>query len=119
MTVGISMKRYIADRRIYRAALDIRDTKERLIDIAIKYGFSSQEALTRALKSSYGYTPNTLRRNPNLFQLPVRRAGSHLDIIKEKREYSMNDYLEKGKQILDDYIKTTTISQMLKIIVIS
>ena len=107
LIVGISMKKYIADRRLYRAALDIRDTQDRLIDIAVKYGFSSQEALTRALKFSYGHTPNAFRKNPNLFQLPIQTAVSHLDIIKEKREYSMSDYLEKGKQILDNFTKTT------------
>ena len=106
LVVGMTMKKYIADRRLCRAALDIRDTKERLIDIAIKYGFSSQEALTRALKTAYGCTPYAFRKNPYLITLPAQMAVSHLENINEKREYSMSDYLEKSKQILDDFTKT-------------
>ena len=47
-TCGMTIKRYISGRRLALAALELRDTKERIIDIALKYGFSSQEALTRA-----------------------------------------------------------------------
>lgn len=47
--VGMTVKNYVAGRRLAKATLEIRDTKERILDIAMKYGFSSQEALTRAL----------------------------------------------------------------------
>ena len=109
LIVGTTMKKYIADYRLYRAALDIRDTRERIIDIAVKYGFSSQEALTRALKSVYGQTPYVFRKNPCLITLPARMVVSHPENINIniKREYVMKDYLEKGKQILDDFTKTT------------
>ena len=43
--VGMTFKSYVAGRRLARAALEIRDTKIRILDIAIKYGYSSQEAL--------------------------------------------------------------------------
>ena len=105
--VGMTIKNYITDRRLYRAALDIRDTKERIIDIAIKYGFSSQEALTRAIKSLYGYTPHAFRKNPYLISLSTRTDVSPLENINEKKEYSMNDYLEKSKRIMDDFTKST------------
>ena len=47
-TVGMTIKSYIAGRRLAKAAIDIRDGDNRILDIAIKYGYSSQEALTRA-----------------------------------------------------------------------
>jgi len=107
LTVGMTIKKYIADRRLCRAALDIRDTRERLIDIAVKYGFSSQEALTRALKSAYGHTPNTFRKNPGLIALPARNVASLLENIQETRETDMENPFEKSRQILDDFTKTT------------
>lgn len=105
--VGITVKKYIAERRLCRAAFDIRDTHERLIDIAIKYGFSSQEVLTRAIKNSYGCTPNVFRSNPYLISLPSNMFVSDLENIKERRGLSMNEYLEKGKEILAEHTKST------------
>ena len=52
--VGMPLKRYMAGRRLYRAALDIRDTDARILDIALQYGYSSQEALTRAFSEAFG-----------------------------------------------------------------
>ena len=54
---GMTMKSYIARRKLARITEEIRDTRERILDIAVKYGFSSQEALTRAFKEQYGCTP--------------------------------------------------------------
>ena len=113
---GTTIKKYIADRRLYRAALDIKDTQERIIDIAVKYGFSSQEALTRALKSAYGHTPYAFRKNPNLIALPVRTAASHFEKIQEKREIDMSDYHKKDKQILGDFTRATGFARRLGLI---
>lgn len=61
---GITLKSYVSGRRLARAAIDIRDTKERILDVALKYGYSSQEALTRAFHEQYGCTPAAYRKNP-------------------------------------------------------
>jgi|GEM_PF-1049370 len=113
LTVGMTMKKYIADRRLCRAAFGVRDTQDRLIDIAVTYGFSSQEALTRAFKTAYGCTPYAFRKNPYLVTLPPEAKVSRLTEINEKRGYSMNDYLEKSKRILDDFTKTTGFTRKL------
>lgn len=62
--VGMTLKSYIAGRRLAKATLDIRDTQNRILDIALKYGYSSQEALTRAFNHAYGCTPAAYRRKP-------------------------------------------------------
>ena len=59
---GMTMKSYVARRRLTKVTEEIRDTKERILDIAIRYGFSSQEALTRVFKEQYGCTPAAYRR---------------------------------------------------------
>lgn len=62
---GVTLKTYVAERRLSRAAQDIRDTQERIIDIAMKYGFSSQQALTRAFVLAYRCTPAAYRKSPS------------------------------------------------------
>jgi len=72
--VGMTIKSYIAGRRLARATLEIRDSKERILDIAVKYGYSSQEALTRAFLSAYGCTPSAYRKKPIPIALTNRQV---------------------------------------------
>lgn len=66
---GITLKKYIATRRLYHASLEIRDTNSRILDIAVKYGFSSQEAFTRAFANAYSCTPYAYRKSPKPMQI--------------------------------------------------
>ena len=58
---------YIRLRKLAFALIEVRDTKDKFLDIAVKHGFGSHEAFTRAFKSAYGITPKNYRKNP----LPV------------------------------------------------
>lgn len=71
---GMTIKNYVSGRRLALAAVALRDTDERIIDIAVKYGFSSQEALTRAFRSLFGCTPAAYRRNPAPVPLPIYKT---------------------------------------------
>jgi AraC-like DNA-binding protein/predicted transcriptional regulator YdeE len=70
---GISLRNYIRLRKVSSAVIDLRDTDDRIIDIAVKYGFSSQEAFTRSFKSAYGMTPHEYRKMPRPLPLLVKR----------------------------------------------
>lgn len=70
---GISLRDYIRLRKVSSAVLDLRDTGERIIEIAVKYGFSSQEAFTRSFKKVYGMTPGEYRKMPKPLPLRVKR----------------------------------------------
>jgi hypothetical protein len=58
---------YIRSRKLAFALIEVRDTKARFLDIALKHGFASHEAFTRAFKTAYGTSPKDYRKNP----LPV------------------------------------------------
>lgn len=60
--VGISFKEYVMRRKLTQAAIDLRETNYKIIDIAVKYGFSSNEAFTRAFHKKYGYSPSRFRK---------------------------------------------------------
>jgi AraC-like DNA-binding protein len=60
--VGICMKDYIRLRRISAAALELRDTRRRILDIALEYGYNSQEAFTRSFIEAFDVTPAAYRR---------------------------------------------------------
>lgn len=71
---GMTVKRYVSGRRLRLAALALRDTDERIIDIAVMCGYSSQEALTRAFQAAFGCTPASYRREPVPIPLSVRQV---------------------------------------------
>ncbi len=91
--VGMTLKSYIAGRRLANAALEIRDTDERILDIAIKYGYSSQEALTRAFMNAFGCTPAAYRKNP----VPI--ALSNLKVV-----FFPEHYICKGEPTMNQNI---------------
>ena len=70
---GLTIKRYVASRRLAIATLALRDTKESILDIAVRVGYSSQEALTRAFVTAYGVTPYVYRRNWRPLKLPMKK----------------------------------------------
>jgi AraC-like DNA-binding protein len=65
--VGITLKQYIAKRRLSLVAQEMKSSNRRCLDIALDYGFSSQEALIRAFTGAYGFTPKQYRKhNPDI-----------------------------------------------------
>lgn len=61
---GMQLRDYMRYRKLAFALKDVRDTTTGLLDIALKYGFTSHEAFTRAFKEAYGLTPSEYRHNP-------------------------------------------------------
>lgn len=61
---GMPLRDYMRHRKLAFAQKDLRNTSQSLLQIALRYGFSSHEAFTRAFKEAYGVTPSVYRRNP-------------------------------------------------------
>ena len=59
---GITLGDYIRMRRLSLAASDIANTDEKVIDIALKYGYDSPESFTRAFSRFHGVTPSEAKR---------------------------------------------------------
>lgn len=57
-----SLSEYIRSRRMTLAALDLIKGNEKIIDIALKYGYDSQDAFSRAFRSFHGVLPSTVKK---------------------------------------------------------
>lgn len=71
---GMTIKSYVSGRRLALAAYALRDTNERIIDIAVRLGYSSQEALTRAFSAAFGCTPASYRKSPAPIPLAIKQV---------------------------------------------
>lgn len=63
---GYSISEYIRNRRLTLAASDLLSTNERIIDIAIKYGYDSPDSFTKAFTRFHGSTPKSVRKGGNI-----------------------------------------------------
>ncbi len=59
---GETVAKYITKRRMEKAARELAETDEPIIDIAIKYQYSSQESFSRAFMRIYNFTPGKYRK---------------------------------------------------------
>ena len=63
--IGISPTTYIRNRRLTVAAQEISRNNENILDIALKYGFESHEAFSRAFKNFHGVVPKMAKTDGN------------------------------------------------------
>ena len=58
---NVSLSEYIRRRKLTLAANDLQNTNLRIIEIALKYGYDSHEAFTRAFVKMHGVPPSLAR----------------------------------------------------------
>ena len=60
---GMTVAEYVRKRRMTLAAMDLKERKERVIDVAVKYGYDSADAFSRAFTAFHGITPTMARES--------------------------------------------------------
>jgi len=96
---GISLKSYIAGRKLAKATIDIRDTDHRILDIALACGYSSQDALTRAFTTAFGCTPAQYRKHPTPIPISLKKTiylPQHYHEIHKGEETMKTEILKKA-----------------------
>ncbi|USB34963.1 AraC family transcriptional regulator [Paenibacillus sp. YPG26] len=58
---GVSLAEYIRRRRLTLAAFELQHSEIKVLDLALKYGYESPEAFTRAFSNLHGVTPTAAR----------------------------------------------------------
>lgn len=58
----ITLSEYIRSRKLTEAAVLLRDTDIKVIDIAMKYGYESSDSFGMAFKKFHGFTPSEVRK---------------------------------------------------------
>lgn len=90
---GITLAEYIRRRKMSLAAVDLQSGNEKIIDIALKYGYNSPTAFNRAFQSFHGVPPSAVKKegaeikafSPIVFSIAVKGA-SKMNYRIEKKE---------------------------------
>lgn len=80
---GISLHEYLRRRRLTLAVRDLQTGSDRIIDLAVKYGYESADAFSRAFARQHGTTPSSCRKHgtpckitpPVSFHITVKGAN--------------------------------------------
>lgn len=95
--VGISLAEYIRRRRLTLAALELQNSDIKVIDMALKYGYNSPDAFTRAFVEMHGITPTGARTlgvklkayPPITFHISIKGDVEMEYRIEEKKEINL------------------------------
>lgn len=122
LLTGFGIGEYLRNRRLYRAALEFRDTKNKVIDVALRYGYETQESFAKAFARFHGATPAQVRGGAavNVF-LPLQidlsiRGGYQMDyritpmfpfkLIGFQRIFDVEDSYARIPEYWDEIFKT-------------
>ena len=93
LMTGYTVGEYIRLRRLTLAALDIAYGKEKVIDIALKYGYQTPESFTKAFARFHGCPPGQMRGHAERIRvfLPLQITvniigGNNMDFKTEKMD---------------------------------
>ena len=68
MLCGFTVGEYIRQRRLSLAGSEIISSDEKIIDIALKYGYDSPDSFTKAFTRFHGVTPSAVRKDGALIR---------------------------------------------------
>ncbi len=80
--VNMPLTEYIRRRKLTLAADDLRYTSHTVLELAVKYGYQSADAFSRAFRAQHGITPSAYRKDggalklypPVSFQISIQGA---------------------------------------------
>ena len=87
----IPLSEYVRRRRLTLAAFELQSSNVKIIDIALKYGYESPEAFTRAFKAMHGVTPAIAKEKGT----PLKAFPSLTFHISIKGDKEMNYRIEE------------------------
>lgn len=107
MLTGFTVSEYIRNRRLTKAAQELVNSDARVIDIALKYGYDSPEAFTKAFRTIHGISPSIAKKQSQFLKAYPKLSFQ----IQLKGDVEM-DYkiVEKDAfSVVGKSIRTTTV----------
>ena len=127
---GYTLGEYIRLRRLSLAGADLASGKEKVIDVALKYGYDSPDSFAKAFQRFHGITPSQARIDGAMIRsfskLSIKislEGGSMMNYrIEEKEEMVLTGYKrrfsgvpgEREEQEKDMYVNTRVFQYILQ-----
>lgn len=89
---GYSISEYIRNRKLSLAGYELLNTNNKIIDIALKYGYDSPDSFTKAFTRFHGCTPTAVRKGEKIKEFAplkinvILKGGYTMEYKIEERE---------------------------------
>ena len=121
--LGVSPAEYIRRRRLTLAAKDLMSQDTKVIDVALKYGYESPNAFTRAFRNMHGVNPKDIHNsgvsistfNRLTFDIKIT-GGTQMEykiverpafkIVGKSKKYKLDEFLKDGGKYWKEYIQS-------------
>jgi len=131
---GLTPAEYARRRRLTLAATELTSGNSRVIDIALKYGYDSPDAFTRAFRNLHGVTPMAARQ-PGVQLVAFPRVSFHIvlkggddmdyriiekpafDVIGKSRKFTTvnGENFIKIPQFWDEFVQNKYYESLMKL----
>jgi AraC family transcriptional regulator len=106
----MTLKTYIRNRRMTLACYDLQKTDEKVIDLALKYGYESPTAFNRAFKKVHGVAPSKVKQKkvslnyhePITLNIEIKGNRNFTYTIEEKETFRIVGVKEKYAINIED-----------------
>lgn len=120
---NITVSDYIRKRKFTLAAVDVVSGNESIVDIALKYGYDSPNAFTRAFRKIHGANPSEVRSQQVtlatysrvFFPLEIKDIEKmnykiiekpSFKIIGKSKNFEFDDFAKNGKKFWKKYVSS-------------
>jgi len=86
MVIGMTIGEYIRNRRLSLAAQDLLQANSKIIDVAMRYLYDSQESFSKAFTRFYGVPPSKAQRRKIKVFHPLSINVTIQDLLKVNRQ---------------------------------
>ena len=93
VVTGFTLGEYVRNRRLYLAAMDLIDTDDKIIDIALRYGYETPESFTKAFGRFHDSSPTQIRKHEKIAKafLPMHvtmvvKGGEDVEVKIKKHD---------------------------------
>lgn len=118
---GVTFGEYVRKRRFTLAAMDVVNSQTRIVDIALKFGYDSPNAFTRAFREVHGVNPSDARSSQVRLATHDRvsissdtRGTEKMDyriidipsfkIVGASKHFEFNDFVKNGQKFWKKYV---------------
>jgi len=118
---NITIAEYLRRRKFTLAAVEVVNSRSKIMDIALKYGYDSPNAFTRAFRNFHGVNPSEARASQlelssySRATLPIETRQVEkmnykivekpsFKIIGRSKRFEFNDFAKNGKKFWKEYV---------------
>ena len=126
----MSLSEYIRKRKLTLAAIQLQNSKDRIIDLAVRYGYDSAESFSRAFVKQHGIKPSAVRKQgavlkifpPMTFHIKIEGVNGMNWRIEEKEAFEVvgvdrrfkNDKTDDISKFWDEKLKDGSLECLKK-----